>query len=139
MSDQQHSPQPWPISWMAGFLLTYRECGNVKSSCEAVGISRQMAYGARKKYARFREAWDEAQEDAVDMLEQAAWERARATSDYLLWRLLASLRRDKYADKIDVTMNIRQEAEKLAAKYGLDASEIVAEAENIVAGSPRAR
>jgi hypothetical protein len=133
------SDQPWPLDWMPTFLLVFRNNANVKASCESAGISRVMAYKARKKYAGFRDAWDEALEDAVDMLEAAAWKRAQETSDFLLWRLLASLRREKYADKIDVTINIQQQAAELAEKYGLDAKEIVSMAEEIVSGAKRAQ
>lgn len=134
MADQQ-----WPLDWMPIFLLTFRKSANVKESCEASGVSRVMAYKARKQYARFRDAWDEALEDAVDTLEDAAWRRAKDSSDYLLWRLLASLRREKYADRVDVTINIKQEAAKLAAKYNLEEADIVAEAESIVAGAQHGR
>lgn len=131
------STREWPLAWMPMFLLTFRASGNIKSSCEAAGVSRAMAYKARKQYSRFRDAWDEALEDAIDGLEQAAWDRAQKQSDYLLWRLLASLRREKYADRVDVTLNIRQAASVLAQKYGLDENEIVAEAEAIVSGKIR--
>lgn len=131
------STRDWPSDWMPVFLLSFRASGNIKSSCESAGITRAMAYKARKQFTRFREAWDEALEDAIDGLEQAAWERAQKQSDYLLWRLLASLRRDKYADRVDVTINIRQEAAKIAQRYGLDEAELIAEAEAIVAGKQR--
>ena len=37
-------------------------------------------------------------------------------------------------DRVDVAMTVRREAERLAAQLGLDAAELIAEAERIVAG-----
>lgn len=123
----------WPAPWMPAFLLAFRNSGNVRASCQAAGISRKEAYKQRQKLARFREAWDEALEDAADTLEAVAWQRARNGSDYLLWKLLASLRRDKFGDH--VTVNVRSAARQLATQYGLDERELVAEAERIVSES----
>lgn len=118
---------------MLRFLLALRETANVRKSCMAAGISRTEAYRQRQKFVRFRNAWDEAVDDAVDTLEEVAWKRAKDESDYLLWKLLASLRREKYGDQI--TVNIRHAARQLATQYGLDERELVAEAERIVAES----
>ena len=62
---------------------------------------------------------------------------ARDGNAFILWRLLASLRREKYADRVDVTVNIREQAAKLATRYGLDEAELIAEAEAIVSGKSR--
>lgn len=91
--------QPWPADWMPAFLLALRNSANVRASCQAAGISRKEAYKRRGTSARFREAWDEAIEDALDVLEAVAFQRAKASSDFLLWRLLASRRRDIYGDR----------------------------------------
>lgn len=137
MADQKPQEQPWPYDWMPPFLLALRNSANVRASCQAAGISRKEAYKRRATSARFREAWDEALEDAIDTLEGTAWKMARDGNAFILWRLLASLRREKYSDRVEVAVNIRQQAEALAEKYGLDAREIIAEAENIVAGAQR--
>lgn len=115
---------------MPRFLLALRDTANVRASCGAAGVSRAEAYRQRQKLTRFRNAWDEAVDDAVDTLEEVAWKRAKDESDYLLWKLLASLRRDKYGDQI--TVNVRNAARQLATQYGLDERELVAEAERIV-------
>ena len=92
--------QAWPADWMPAFLLALRNSANVRASCQAAGISRKEAYKRRGTSARFREAWDEAIEDALDVLEAVAFQRAKASSDFLLWRLLASRRRDVYGDRV---------------------------------------
>ena len=137
-TEAEKSGEQWPLAWMPAFLLHFRTSANVGAACAVAGVSRVTAYKARRQHSRFRAAWDAAFEDAVDGLEAAAWERARSHSDYLLWRLLASLRREKYADRVDVTVSIRQEAAKLAQRYGLDEAELIAEAEAIVSGKARA-
>lgn len=131
---EQKQEQAWPCDWMPPFLLALRNSANVRASCQAAGISRKEAYKRRASSARFREAWDEAIEDALDVLEAVAFQRARESSDFLLWRLLASRRRGVYGDRVDVTVNVRQEAKKLAQQYGLDEAELLAEAEAIIAG-----
>lgn len=135
MADQQpQREQAWPADWMPAFLLALRNSANVRASCQAAGISRKEAYKQRGKSARFREAWDEAIEDALDVLEAEAWRRARASSDYLLWRMLASLRREKFGDAVRITIDYEREASRIAAEYGLPpekAGKIVSLAERL--------
>lgn len=124
----------WPVPWMPAFLLAFRNSGNVRASCQAAGISRKEAYKRRASSARFREAWDEALEDATDTLEAVAWQRARNGSDYLLWKLLASLRRDKFGDAVRVTLDLEAEARRIATERGLSpeqAGKIVSLAERL--------
>jgi hypothetical protein len=119
---------------MPAFLLGFRNSGNVRASCQAAGISRKEAYKQRTKSVRFREAWDEALDDAVDVLEAEAWKRARNGSDYILWRMLASLRREKYGDAIKITIDLESEARRIAAEHNLppdQASKIISLAERM--------
>jgi hypothetical protein len=58
------------------FLKVYRECGNVKASCAAAGISRQTYYTWRDQDEVFAAELPDAREDACDTLELAAHERA---------------------------------------------------------------
>lgn len=92
--------QFWPFDWMPAFLAALKNSANVRASCQAAGISRKEAYKRRASSARFREAWDEALEDALDVLEAVAFQRAKASSDFLLWKLLASRRRDVYGERV---------------------------------------
>lgn len=111
--------QEWPSDWMPAFLLGLRGRANVREACEAAGISRTIAYRARTQSVRFRNAWDEAIEDALDTLEAEAWNRAKTISDYLLWRLLASYRREKFGDAVAIKVDYEREAERIAQEYGL--------------------
>ena len=74
---EQKQEQPWPYEWMPPFLLALRNSANVRASCQAAGISRKEAYKRRASLSKFREAWDEAVDDALDVLEAVAFQRAR--------------------------------------------------------------
>jgi hypothetical protein len=91
-----------PKNWEQTFLEAFRNSGNVRAACQAAGVRRQLVYERRAKNKTFAAKWDEAREDAIDTLEATAWTRARATSDYLLWKLLQSNRRSLYGDKQQV-------------------------------------
>ena len=87
---------------MERFLEKLRDCGNVRLSCEAAGVARVTAYTWRKKWSTFRDAWEQALEDACDTLEGVAWERAKETSDRLLMFLLKAHRPSKYKDRTTI-------------------------------------
>jgi hypothetical protein len=84
--------------WRPRFLDGLRQSGNVRLACELAGISRKVAYEHRSRDATFAAQWEEALEDAVDLLEAIALERARQSSDALLIFLLKAHRPDKYRD-----------------------------------------
>lgn len=110
---------PWPLDWMPAFLAALRNSANVRASCRAAQIDRAPAYRARDRYARFARAWDDALEDALDLLEAVAWQRAQAGSDWLLWKLLAANRSSKYGDKVEVSLDLKAEAERIAREHNL--------------------
>lgn len=58
------------------FLTLLSETCNVTKSAQAIGISRQCAYDNRDADPAFASAWDNAIEEAVDLLEQEAQRRA---------------------------------------------------------------
>jgi hypothetical protein len=127
----------WPSPWMPVFLRALRNSANVRAACQAAGLTRAGAYKARGQSVRFSKAWDEALDDAIDTLEATAWQRARAGSDFILWRLLASLRREKYGDAIAVKVDLTAEAERIARERGLppeQAGKIVEMAEHLKRG-----
>lgn len=129
------TPEKRTGDWVPVFLAMLRESGNVRLSCSQAGIARSLAYARRESDPEFRRQWDEALEEALDLLEAAARARALTISDTLLIFLLKSHRRHIYGDKVDVTLTVRQEAERIAAEQGLDADEIMAEAMKIIGGA----
>ena len=89
------------------FLAALRNTGNVRAACQEAGIARVKAYRWRNKWSSFATAWDEAIEDACDLLEAVAWLRAKGGSDRLLMFLLKAHRRDTYGDKMQA--DVRQQ------------------------------
>ncbi len=49
--------------------------GNVREATDNAGVSRSLAYGWRDKDEGFREAWDDAVNEAVDRMEREMWRR----------------------------------------------------------------
>lgn len=62
--------------WVTPFLSALRATGVVVRAANAAGISTTLAYARRKSDADFAAAWDNAMEDAIDVLEAEARRRA---------------------------------------------------------------
>src|SRR5687767_9183279 len=62
--------------WKTLFLSNLARMGIVKLAAEAAGISRRAAYDHRKSDKDFAARWDEAIQDAADVLEAEAHRRA---------------------------------------------------------------
>jgi hypothetical protein len=84
--------------WTLIFLAALRKMPIVSHACEEAGISPTKAYKQRKKAKWFAEAWDEALEEGIDHLEQAAWQAAQDGDRQLLMFLLKALRPAKYRE-----------------------------------------
>lgn len=100
------------------FLAELAKSCNVSASCRVAGIGRQTAYDWREKDEAFALAWDGAEQEAVDRLEQEAWRRAvdgfeepvfhqgeevarvRKYSDKLIEILLKGHRPERFVDRI---------------------------------------
>lgn len=121
----------WP-AWREPFLEALAATGNVTASARAVGLDRDAAYLRRKSDPEFAAAWASAEEVSTDELVAEARRRALAGSDWLLWRLIQAHRRELYGDTIRI--DIRQEAERIAAEVGIDVESAIAEAERILEG-----
>ena len=88
---------------MIVFIEKLRDSGNVRMSCEASGLPRSTAYYWRERFVTFRNEWDDAMEDACDILEATAWKRAvKEGSDRLLMFLLKAHRREKYSERAEI-------------------------------------
>ena len=62
--------------WKPAFLEVLRETGNVTLAAQHVGQSRNQVHDVRQRSKRFAAQWDDALEEATDLLEAAAWRRA---------------------------------------------------------------
>jgi hypothetical protein len=79
---------------------------------KASGVSRATAYRFRGHDRAFAEAWDDAIEEAVDMLELEAHRRAIEGSDRLLMFVLRALRPEKYRENAPRPRPVQEKAAK---------------------------
>ena len=63
-------------AWRKVFLTSLAATGNVTKSASVARVTRPGVYKARKENAAFAEAWDIAEEDAIQQLELEARRRA---------------------------------------------------------------
>ena len=84
--------------WKAAFIACLRNSANVRASCQAAGVRRTDAYKARDKDKKFASEWDEALQDALDILEAEMMKRAKSGSDTLMIFLMKAHRPEKYRD-----------------------------------------
>jgi hypothetical protein len=118
----------------AAALEAYRASGVVLLAATAAGVHRSTIYNWLRDPA-FLEAWQFAEADAIERLELQARTRAIAGSDSLLTFLLRSLKPEKYGQRLAVRVDFRLEAERIAARAGVDVESILAEAERILEAS----
>lgn len=83
----------------ATFLEEMRTTCNVSHSARAAGVGRRTVYDWRDADPEFAAAWDDAEEEAVDMLEKAARDRALDGSDRMMEILLKAHRPEKYVER----------------------------------------
>jgi hypothetical protein len=107
------------------FLEVLAKTGIVGEAAKAAGFNRRTAYRYRLEDPEFASDWDDAVEQAVDMLEKEAWRRAsqgvlkpifqggdqvgevREYSDTLLIFLLKGNRPRKFHRPTDVNLNVQ--------------------------------
>lgn len=130
------------------FLIDFAQTGNVTESCENVGVARSTVYLWQELDDQFVAGWRESEIMATERLETAARRRAvdgvttttpifhqgqriydieeTKYSDTLLIFLLKARAPEKYRDNVTVTLQVRAEAERIAAKLGKTAEEVLA-------------
>lgn len=110
MTGQTRTPKkaddaPKTPVWQPAFLSALRDSGNVRVACAAAQIGKSTAYDRRKADPEFAAIWQDAMDDAADVLEAEARRRAVVGgSDTLLIFLLKGARPEKYRDnhRVDV-------------------------------------
>ena len=99
---------------MDRFLEKFRDCANVRMACEAAGVPRRTAYNWRAKYRTFAAEWEDAKEDACDILEGEAWERAvEEKSDRLLMFLLKAHRPERFKERRETAVDVTSDGKPL--------------------------
>lgn len=125
--------------WIDSFLRVFRASGNASAAARAAKVSRKTVYEWRDEDADFRADFEHAREQAVEMLELIARQRALGGSDRLLEFLLKAHKPEVYGDRLRIMRDIDKEAEALrerALAEGLspeDAQRAVEEFEAILA------
>lgn len=90
------------LAWRKPFLQAYAKVGIIGMAARAAGIDRSTVARTRRRDPKFAEKMELAEQDAADILESVARQRAiRADqpSDTLLIFLLKSLRPQKYRER----------------------------------------
>ena len=62
--------------WKPAFIEVLHETGNVTLAAQHAGQSRNQVHDVRQRSKRFAAQWDDALEDATDLLEAEARRRA---------------------------------------------------------------
>jgi hypothetical protein len=93
--------------WEEAFLISLRMHGVITAACLDAGISRTMAYKAKELDSDFAERWQDALEQACDVLEFEAKKRALVHSDTLMIFLLKAHRPEKYRDRVEVNLKVK--------------------------------
>lgn len=131
-------------TWKPTFLEALRTTGLVYRSAEIAHINRRTATLERHRDPEFSEAWTEALEQHIEMLEEEADRRAvkgtdkpvyqqgiqvgsiREYSDTLLIFRLKALNPEKYRDRVSVDVNYRQQFQVFIAQHNLTKEQIEA-------------
>lgn len=123
--DRRGKP-PIDPNWREVFLATLADTGNVRASCLRAQISSVVAYEHKTADADFRAQWDEALENATDLLEFEARRRALGqkdldptkvpASDTLMIFLLKAHRPEKFDPQRAMNALLRQIAENTTPK-----------------------
>lgn len=105
--------------YMDLFLDSFRKLGNVYYACREAGVNRSTVYRWRERWSTFADEWEEAKEEAVDLLDYEARRRAvKEGSDRLLIFLLKAHRPDIYNPPRRIA---NAEGETFTVEFDLDA------------------
>jgi hypothetical protein len=115
---------------------------NVSLAARRAGVTRQCVYQWREREPGFAAAWQALIDERLDDLEAEAFRRAMDGSDMLLWRLLATHRREVYGAEVRHRVEVLREQRVaiLVTTLGItrgEAEEAVALAERALAGAPQ--
>lgn len=89
-----------PKKWWPRFFEALRSTGIVSAAAQAAGIHRTLVYQYKRECPEFALQWEEAEQEAIGLLEDIATKRAAAASDTLLIFLLKTRARAKYGDVV---------------------------------------
>lgn len=105
-------------SWHDRFIEILGASCNVTLAAEGAGVCRATAYQHRDLFPEFAKRWSDAEERAVDLLEEEAWKRAKTQSDTLMIFLLKGRRRHLYGESIEHRVKKLTDEELIAQAAG---------------------
>jgi hypothetical protein len=117
--------------WIPAFLDAIRASGNVRLAASAAGVDRSTPYVRAKRDPEFAANWAMAEQDAIDILEAEARRRALESSDSLLMFLLRAHRPERYRDSVEVRLDVRAQAEQVAARLGVPLEQVLERVERL--------
>jgi len=91
------------------FIRAVSEGNTVTDAARAAGVNRATPYRWKEQDPEFGEAWEDARNECVDLLEGEAKRRALAGSDTLLIFLLKSYRPEVFGERVRQTIDQKTE------------------------------
>jgi len=99
------------------FIETLEAQGTVLHACKAAGISRQTAYRWHRDDLEFADQWDEALENAVDVVENSLYQKA-VSGDTICMIFYLKAHRPIYRDRLNIDIeHVRGEIEERIAQF----------------------
>lgn len=88
---------------LSAFVAALSQTLSVREACKVAGVGVSTVYRHRTRDRRFRRSWDDAQEAAIQRLEDALYQRALTKDTVAGIFLLKGARPEKYRDNVAVT------------------------------------
>lgn len=94
------------------FLKAYRKTGSITAAAEAAKIDRSMHYRRYKADPKYRKAFDDAKEEAIGVLEDAALRRAvEGEEEPVIWQgMLCTWKDEKTGQSHVLTVNKKSDS-----------------------------
>ena len=100
------------------FIETLEAQGTVLHAAKAAGVSRWTAYRWRQEDLEFAAQWDEALENAVDVVENSLYQKA-VSGDTICMIFYLKAHRPIYRDRLNIDIEqVRGEIEERIAQLG---------------------
>ena len=101
------------------FVAALEAQGTVLHACKAAGISRQTAYRWQREDPEFADAWDEAIENAVDVVESTVYQQA-VGGNTLAGIFYLKAHRPIYRDRVSIDVEqVKSEIQERLAQLGV--------------------
>ena len=101
------------------FIAALTAQGTVYHAAQAAGISRQTAYRWHRDDPEFADAWDEAHENAVDVVESTIYQQA-VGGNTLAGFFYLKAHRPIYRDRVSIDIEqVKSEIEERMAQLGM--------------------